>query len=353
MDERMDCKSNIGRMSSATEFIKKLYKILNDQALQHVVGWTPQRDCFVVKDIEEFRKSVLPTMFKHSNFASFVRQLNKYGFHKVKTFDDGKNVWMFQHPDFQADHRDELDKIQRKMPRPQKSTPKSTTSTLPESLNAEIEYLQTEVASMQAQLGSFGTVVGEILSHVRFLEHSYKYQQVEMVALQRGISQQDKLLEGLTQYLLRVNDPNGGVQGGYSCGPASDTFSLGQAQELHEALPSGSNLDDRSVGAAGINADTLARIEDSQVPRYVPSTTVSLERDPMVSQQQMASPDWGEFEELPAPKLDVLPTSSQVRRVVSATGVEGSMNWPVDSNVYYRNTRYGHVSYNPVEYTYK
>ena len=38
---------------------------------------------FVRKDMNEFTKSILPRMFKHSNFASFVRQLNKYDFHKV------------------------------------------------------------------------------------------------------------------------------------------------------------------------------------------------------------------------------------------------------------------------------
>ena len=44
----------------------------------------------MVKDMNEFTKSILPRMFKHSNFASFVRQLNKYDFHKVKNTEDNQ-----------------------------------------------------------------------------------------------------------------------------------------------------------------------------------------------------------------------------------------------------------------------
>ena len=66
--------------------LPRAHRMLEDTSFADVVSWGPQGDCFVVKDMNEFTKTILPRMFKHSNFASFVRQLNKYDFHKVCVF---------------------------------------------------------------------------------------------------------------------------------------------------------------------------------------------------------------------------------------------------------------------------
>lgn len=83
--------------------------MLEDPAYSSVVRWSSDGDSFVVLEVccpptllilpsiaateltlvipsqnEKFTKSILPKHFKHSNFASFVRQLNKYDFHKVR-----------------------------------------------------------------------------------------------------------------------------------------------------------------------------------------------------------------------------------------------------------------------------
>lgn len=58
--------------------------MLEENKDEHLVSWSSSGDAFTVKDMNEFTKIILPRMFKHSNFASFVRQLNKYDFHKIK-----------------------------------------------------------------------------------------------------------------------------------------------------------------------------------------------------------------------------------------------------------------------------
>jgi hypothetical protein len=64
-----------------TAFIHKLYNMLEDQSIQHLISWASTNESFVMSPSSEFSK-VLSSYFKHTNISSFVRQLNMYGFHK-------------------------------------------------------------------------------------------------------------------------------------------------------------------------------------------------------------------------------------------------------------------------------
>lgn len=54
-----------------------------------------------MKNIKEFEENILPIYFRHKNFASFVRQLNMYDFHKVR----GEQKHIFSHKLFQRHQR--------------------------------------------------------------------------------------------------------------------------------------------------------------------------------------------------------------------------------------------------------
>ncbi|KAJ7482228.1 hypothetical protein B0H11DRAFT_2280069 [Mycena galericulata] len=333
-------KGSTSRISSATDFIKKLYRILSDNTDENVIAWAPQRDRFVVKDADEFRKTVLPRMFKHSNFASFVRQLNKYGFSKIKSIDDPENArhWTFQHPDFHADRRYALDDIKRKAP-VQRNAPSKTSGSMESPPNANIELLRAEVAFMRSQLASLGTVVGEALSHVRTLQHSHQKVLVEMMAFQRGVAQQDRLLTDIIQRHSRANY-DGSTAGSPSFDRHSATLLLGQTQDIPQASRSDSRRD-RSLKASGSNTaksrrHTLARIEELQAQHMRNGTppqgrAMSPERDQMVSERRAGSPDWEEY----VPGLDVpLASNSEEWSPVGRTGSEGFENWPSDGNTF-------------------
>ncbi|CAN1311581.1 Heat stress transcription factor A-8, partial [Linum perenne] len=72
-----------GASLSITPFLKKCYDMVDDDSTNSVISWSPNSDSFIIWDMTEFSVTLLPAYFKHSNTASFVRQLNIYGFRKV------------------------------------------------------------------------------------------------------------------------------------------------------------------------------------------------------------------------------------------------------------------------------
>ncbi|EPE08149.1 heat shock transcription factor [Ophiostoma piceae UAMH 11346] len=63
-------------------FVQKLSSFLEEQKNTELIRWSENGDSFIVMDEDEFAKTLIPELFKHNNYASFVRQLNMYGFHK-------------------------------------------------------------------------------------------------------------------------------------------------------------------------------------------------------------------------------------------------------------------------------
>ena len=55
---------------------------LDESRNTELIRWSQNGDSFIVLDEEEFARTLIPELFKHANYASFVRQLNMYGFHK-------------------------------------------------------------------------------------------------------------------------------------------------------------------------------------------------------------------------------------------------------------------------------
>lgn len=68
---------------SAMKFLKNLYEVVSSDTHKSI-EWNAQGNGIVILDKSEFMQNSLPTICKTDEYGTFIRQLNNYGFSKVK-----------------------------------------------------------------------------------------------------------------------------------------------------------------------------------------------------------------------------------------------------------------------------
>ncbi|KAI9321717.1 HSF-type DNA-binding-domain-containing protein [Dichotomocladium elegans] len=100
-----------------TAFITKLWDMINDPLTDNLIRWSTGRNTSTVhiQDVSNFSQNILPQYFSHSNWPSFVRQLNIYGFRRIRDEETrSTDQYQFSHEYFQPHQRSNLHLIKRR-----------------------------------------------------------------------------------------------------------------------------------------------------------------------------------------------------------------------------------------------
>ncbi|PVU85850.1 hypothetical protein BB560_006209 [Smittium megazygosporum] len=202
----------LGLAISVPEFVKKLFRILEDESYSKIIFWSKSGESFIVKDQNELSKSVLPKHFKHNNFASFVRQLNKYDFHKVKNSDEakyyGESVWEFKHPNFKHGRHELLEKIKRKPALKSrmsmasvKNSPYPIRANQRLGLNRHISGM-SNTNDLQNQIVTLTHANSQMTKYLNQMTTCFQTVNEELAMIKKNMITQDQLMSEFLKYVL-------------------------------------------------------------------------------------------------------------------------------------------------------
>ncbi|XP_078445898.1 heat stress transcription factor B-2b-like isoform X1 [Wolffia australiana] len=150
-------------MAVPAPFLSKTYQLVDDPTVNDVISWNEDGSSFVIWRPPEFARDLLPKFFKHSNFSSFVRQLNTYGFRKLVA-----DRWEFANDCFRRGERGLLGEINRRKIAQQQAAPPAAADSGEDSffggnLTAENLRLRRENERLRSELGLLRGLCDKVL----------------------------------------------------------------------------------------------------------------------------------------------------------------------------------------------
>uniref|UniRef100_A0A8C9S752 Heat shock transcription factor 2 n=1 Tax=Scleropages formosus TaxID=113540 RepID=A0A8C9S752_SCLFO len=185
--------------SNVPAFLTKLWTLVEDSDTNEFICWSQEGSSFLVLDEQRFAKEILPKFFKHNNMASFVRQLNMYGFRKVMHIDTGivkqerDGPVEFQHPFFKHGQDELLENIKRKV-----------SSTRPEENKIRQEDLSKILTSVQNIHGKQETIDSRLATLKRENEALWR----EIADLRQKHVHQQQVIKKLIQFIITLVQNN-------------------------------------------------------------------------------------------------------------------------------------------------
>ncbi|TIB72134.1 hypothetical protein E3Q24_01868 [Wallemia mellicola] len=186
----MPSDRNIARALKIPPFINKLYSIVNDASTDKYIHWSDAGDTFFVPNPEGLAREVLPRYFKHSNYSSFVRQLNMYGFNKVPHVHQGvlqsdgsstQELWEFTNENFQKNKPDLLVEVHRKV-----STEKKGVGIKAENEQQLTSYVDPSTSAPQSSHSNQTIDVGTIMAGFTQIQKQQAYISSALLTLQNS-----------------------------------------------------------------------------------------------------------------------------------------------------------------------
>nr|XP_033331457.1 heat shock factor protein-like isoform X2 [Megalopta genalis] len=182
-------------------FLAKLWKLVEDPETDDLICWSPNGRSFFIRNQAQFARELLPHYYKHNNMASFVRQLNMYGFHKKVSVELGglkcdRDEMEFAHQFFCKGHPYLVEHIKRKIASSKGQDP-SLTPIKPELMNKML----TEVRSMRGRQEHLDSRLGAMKRENEALWR-------ELAMLRQKHLKQQQIVNKLIHFLVTLVQPS-------------------------------------------------------------------------------------------------------------------------------------------------